>query len=252
MRHLMIYNRVNGSWKMSLLMIMVAVLSTQSHASQPLSRNSILLVAESANPWLIPKPPEETLRFEQPARFRQHPNRSDRYQMNRFVTPEILQSLKQQQMQTQLMQNDRRHNQRYDQQQRQLPYNSSLRQSMPLFPEQNNFASPSYGMGYANPLFDAPAVSPWGNSPDLIYRGESLPGTFTDGATEYMPWTQGDALGGLPPMYVPPGGENSLGDYYGRPGGNAETGGLERGSTENRMENNVFNPFTFLPNQKLQ
>jgi len=84
-------------------------------------------------------------------------------------------------------------------------------------------ASPSYGMGSVNPAYDVPAVSPWGETPDVMNGGEEFP------------WMPNEAIGGVPPIYVPPFVGNSRPDNVDRP-----TGG---------MGNEVFNPFTFLQNE---
>ena len=81
-------------------------------------------------------------------------------------------------------------------------------------------AQPAYGTGSLNPAFDVPAVSPWGDTPDVFYRGEEFP------------WMPNEAIGGVPPIHVPPfSGNSGLGEVNDSAG---------------RTENKVFNPFTFL------
>lgn len=84
-------------------------------------------------------------------------------------------------------------------------------------------ALPSYGMGSVNPAYDVPAVSPWGETPDVLHGGEQFP------------WMPNEAIGGVPPIYVPPFVGNNRPDNV-------------DGST-GRMGNEVFNPFTFLQNR---
>jgi len=90
----------------------------------------------------------------------------------RFVTPEILASLKQQQIQSQLMTENK---------------------PRPLMPRQSiqNYASPSSGMGFTNPLYDTPAVSPWSSGSDILYGGES------------SPFVPEEAIAGLSPFHNP-------------------------------------------------
>jgi hypothetical protein len=85
---------------------------------------------------------------------------------------------------------------------------------------QEHSAPPAYGMGSLNPAFDVPAVSPWGDTPDVLYRGEEFP------------WMPNEAIGGVPPIHVPPFS------------GNSGLGGVD--DSAGRTENKVFNPFTFL------
>ena len=74
----------------------------------------------------------------------------------RFVTPEILESLKQQQIQTQQMTENIQH---------------------PLLPHQSiqNYDYPSFGTGFKNPLYDTPTASPWSSGPDILYGGKMYP-----------------------------------------------------------------------------
>jgi len=84
-------------------------------------------------------------------------------------------------------------------------------------------ASPSYGMGSVNPAYDVPTVSPWGETPDVMSGGEEFP------------WMPNEAIGGVPPIYVPPFVGDSRPDNV-----DGSSGG---------MGNEVFNPFTFLQNE---
>jgi hypothetical protein len=66
-------------------------------------------------------------------------------------------------------------------------------------------------------------VSPWSSHPDVLFRGEQFP------------MVPNEALGGFPPMHVSPYGMNF-----------DDSGGAGKPSDEG--SDNVFNPFTFLPN----
>ena len=83
-------------------------------------------------------------------------------------------------------------------------------------------ASPYYDTGSVNPAYDVPAVSPWGETPAVLHSGEKFP------------WIPNEAIGGVPPIYVPP-----------FVGGNSPDNA--DGSTS-KMGSEVFNPFTFLQN----
>ena len=85
---------------------------------------------------------------------------------------------------------------------------------------------PLYGIGYTNPLYHTPAVSPWGSEPGLLYEGQSLP------------MVPNEAIGGIPPMHVPP----YLGDGRSH----------EPEEVESKDENSVFNPFEFGRKGRLQ
>lgn len=144
----------------------------------------------------------------------------------RFVTPQILESLKQQQTLNQMMPENRYYS----------PYDSyrrgGVQRSMGSFSQgggsqsgyyQNNITGPAYGAGAVNPLYEAPAVSPWGMGVDVLNQGGSFP------------MVPSEAIGGISPMYVP---------SYGMDNYN------ENGSYKHLESNDaqVFNPFTFLPN----
>ena len=88
---------------------------------------------------------------------------------------------------------------------------------------QSYSAPPAYGVGSLNPAYDVPAVSPWGETPDVLHGGDQFP------------WMPNEAVGGVPPIHVPP--------YA-----NTNTfGGM--GNAGARPENQVFNPYTFLQNK---
>ena len=179
------------------------------------------------NPWSLPQqlasPPEfqpYPKYYDQPdpatSPGRGYQERRGQRQRGRFVTPDVLESLKQQQRQHQVM-----------------PENQhGTRQYWPAQPGsgllgQGGYGYPLYGTGSANPLYDAPAVSPWGNGADVLNRG----GAF--------PMVPSEAIGGFSPMHVPSFGMNNYKDS-------------DSGEPVETDESNVFNPFTFLPNRSLR
>jgi hypothetical protein len=254
-----VYNNFNLSWVFSLLiMIPVSVMAESNDSHYPLQ-----LAEGPSNPWTLPPPvPQSTQRptqaygrypgsqgpgyqgpgyqgsesqgpgYQAPAKYYgqdAHRKEQGQHQQNKiwrntreqFVTPDILESLKQQQQRYQVMpRNQRPMNNRWQsrpqsQQFMQMPNGSGLN-------GQGAYNSPSYGAGSTNPLYDTPAVSPWGDGADVLYRGESFPNV------------PNEALGGFPPMHVPSFGMNTY----------KNTGPGEPLEVD---ENNVFNPFTFLP-----
>jgi len=226
-----------------LLMVIATAVTADSYASQSLSQYSIRLVAEQSNPWALPRTSEEFLEPQLRTRFRwqskAQPKRPDAYrfhsgrfesgQMGRFVTPEYLESLKQQQMLMQVMPENRQYNQQM--QTRAQSTQAMPQQSGPILPGQGYYGLPLYDMGNINPLYDTPEVSPWGSGSDLIYRGNKLPGSFSDQSSNLQPWVPNEALGGLPPIHIPQ-------DHLFMGG---------EGDTDKDAEDKVFNPYTFLP-----
>lgn len=246
--------RLVTGWAYVLLMIMVPpVMADNSTLVSESSSNPALQVAERSNPWILPDTQESNpevqpefqqsydndqryssapqpvqnpdvqkqYRREQPAqnrdRARQYqPGHQWQPQTERFVSPEFLESLKQQQQRYQVMPE----NQQYRQ-----PEPGRFMQIQPGTgsPGQGVYGYPLYGTGSANPLYDTPAVSPWSGGPDVLYRGESFP------------MVPNEALGGFPPMHVPSFGINKQ--------KNRESEELIEVD-----EYKVFNPFTFLPN----
>ncbi|NOQ88269.1 MAG: hypothetical protein GQ550_05035 [Gammaproteobacteria bacterium] len=187
------------------------------------SQYPVLRVAERSNPWALPQTQESRLEFRPGLQQQQNRDRARQYQpahqwqpqAERFVTPEFLESLKQQQQQHQVMPDNQQYLQPVPRQYMQMQPGSGL-------PGQGAYSYPSYGAGSANPLYDKPAVSPWGDGSDVLYRGESFP------------MVPSEALGGFPPMHVPSFGMNRY--------KNSESGELFETD-----EYKVFNPFTFLP-----
>jgi len=215
-----IINKFAVNLVFSLLVTIVVSAMTVSVAAdntihQQLPQYSLLLAGGQSNPWALPQAPEDTQGFQYPPQDtnQQYPgNRADiQYPGFRFVTPEILESLKQQQMQSQRIPGD------YLKRQYSSPPSMPL-QRMQRLPAQEYYGyPPPAGTGSSNPLYDVPAVSPWGNGPDVLYQGESFP------------WLPDAAIGGIPPIPVQPFPENN----------------------ERRETGNVFNPFTFGPNGNL-
>jgi hypothetical protein len=176
-----IYKLFNVGLACSLIMI----IATKAITDSPVAPYSLRLAAGQGNAWTAPQAPKS---WEQQNQTGQKQN-----QNFRFVTPEILESIKQQQTQNQLMPENRRYPPRHRQ------------------PSQY-YGYPSPGMGVANPLYDTPAVSPWGSSSDNLYGGES-------------PLVPKEAIGGFSPFNVMP--------FSG-------ADGLDGSGTPN-----VFNPFSF-------
>jgi hypothetical protein len=219
----MINKKFAVSLASSLLAMIAVSVTAESNTHQPFSQYSLLLAGRSTNPWALPPAPERAPNFQRPPRYRNQQYQNDQtdvqYPGFRFVTPEILESLKQTQMRTQQSpgRSSNRRSYRYQQ--------SVPPQMMSEPPVPGYYGFPSTTMGAPNPLYDVPAVSPWGNGPDVLYRGESFP------------WVPDAAIGGIPPMNVEPYIENNA------------TGDVESESKQYR--DNVFNPFTFGSNGNL-
>jgi hypothetical protein len=175
----------------------------------------IELVAENSNPWALPqrRPQDEEWNEPEVLMYQQQFEQNSQG----FVTQQELEQLEQQQMQMQLMPGDRRDLRR--------PIPGSSNSYMPQIYGYPSY-DPSYGMGYTNPLYHTPAVSPWGSEPGLLYDGQSLP------------MVPNEAIGGMPPMHVPP--------YL------DDGGAYEPEEIENNEENSVFNPFEFGRKGRLQ
>ena len=156
-------------------------------ADSPVSPYSQQLAAVRGNTsiWAVPQTPDNTSSFQQRYQFQgqqyQGRQRQQTNQNFRFVTPEILESLKQQQTQNQL-----------------TPENKQ-----PLKPQQSiqNYNYPALAMGLTNPLYDTPAVSPWSSGSDNLYGGESFP------------LDSKEAIGRFSPFQIMPfGGMNGIGE----------------------------------------
>ena len=256
MRRRLIYKIYAGSLLISLLMSNLA--TAGSGIEKSLLKHSPQLLAGQWNPWALPEVPENTMGFQCPADSQseqpygkpsygkpmgtQEQGRPIEFKQHlggRFVTPGILESLKQQQIQTQMTPAYEPHRQlRPRQRMQQQPVTRSAEKNY-------YYGEPSYGMGTVNPLFDAPAVSPWGSGPDVIYRGQSFPDSFSGVLPDSSPWVPNEAIGGLPPIHVPP---FEAGSNW-RELNSAGSNNAEAENIEKRTENNVFNPFTFAPSR---
>ena len=186
-----------------LLMIMVtSAIAANVAVDSEDSQYPGLRVAGQSNPWTLPQTQQNNFDFrsgfqQQPYDYyqqyqsapietqhpdAQYPDTQSRYRHNmplqnrdkmrqyqpthqwqpqaeRFVTPEFLESLKQQQKQHQLIPENQQYHQPVPRQFMQKQPGSGL-------PGQGIYSYPSYDAGSANPLYDAPAVSPWGNGTD--------------------------------------------------------------------------------------
>ncbi len=222
------HRMINNKFTVSLMFSLLAMLTVSAIAgNQPLPQYSLQMAGNSLNPWALPQVPEKPSGFQSQPRYSNQPYQNDQsdiqYPGFRFVTPEILESLKQQQMQTQQVPPRYPYRQYSNRQYRRQP--SPPPQLMSEQPMQGYYGVPSPGLGFANPLYDTPAVSPWGSGPDVIYRGQSFP------------WVPDAAIGGIPPMQVTPFIDNN--------------GQGDVGSGGELKQNNVFNPFTFGSNGNL-
>jgi len=180
----------------------------------------------SSNPWALPQAVEQLPAYQQ--------------QGYRFVTPEIIESLEQQQTRAQQVpgyyQNRQyRAPQSLPSRRPQVPAPPQvMQQLMPqlmseppiqTFPLHDTYGFSSPATGFTHPLTDLPSVSPWAGGPDVMYQGEQFP------------WLPNAAIGGIAPMNVSP--------FI----GNGQQG--EAPSEHNQIQNKVFNPFTFGSNGNL-
>ena len=138
----------------------------------------------------------------------------EKKQLERYVTPEIIESLNRQEAYMQQTQTDSLQQRATKSQSNSNQQSHWYQQNLQQYP-----AYPSYGMGRADPVYGVPSVSPWGNAADVINRREQFS------------WMPNEAVGGVPPIHVPPYSGDSLNRIDG-PGGDE-----------------VFNPFTFLQNE---
>ncbi|MBE9563686.1 MAG: hypothetical protein IMF17_00475 [Proteobacteria bacterium] len=239
--------RVTGGLMFSLLLAFASTAFAEDRVVDgPLiSDYSFQLIENGSNPWALPEVPEQS-KYQL---FRGQRNQSKEHQGTRFVTPEILESLKQQQMMYQQPSANGRNrvpsknNSNQGRFNRTMPAQpayglsapgSSYTPPMYSMPSPGGYGMPLDGMSYSNPMVDVPSVSPWGNTSDLLQRG----GTF--------PWMPNAAVGGLPPIHVQPFAEDqdadaNWGDYDGR----------ELNDDVKQFPGNVFNPFSFGPNGNL-
>jgi hypothetical protein len=267
MRNCKIYKQLTVGLACGLMM----VITTTAIAGSPVSQYSLRVTDEQSNPWASPHTPNSATGFQQIPKSREQQYQSRQIEKHkrgfRFVTPEILESLKQQQTQTQLMPENKQRplmprqsiqnygyppgfqqtpkTRRPQYQDRQIEKHKrgfrfvtpetleSLKQQQiqtqlmtennqrPLIPRQpvQNYGYPPSGTGFTNPLYDTPAVSPWSSGSDILHGGES------------SPFVPKEAIGGLSPFHIPPFADNN--------------GVYESGNTNILKETNVFNPFNF-------
>jgi hypothetical protein len=197
MQYRIIFNKFTGSWVFSSFMVIATTVSADSYLAQQYPQYSQQNYGSQpghrqTNPWLLPQTQEKSRDFQTFSNYqgrqpheRQSPQESpaDKQKQNfRFVTPEILESLKQQQTQSQLMPGSEYHQQDM--------YPRSAR---------GRYGYSPYGQGYTDSIYDLPAVSPWGIGPDVLYRGQSY-------------WAPNEAIGGIPPIPVPTFDENRYQD----------------------------------------
>ena len=225
MRDYLIYNKIAiAVFTLFAIISKTAVAESGAYISSP--EPSFELVADSSNPWALPpRRSADGPQQGQPVAPYQQQLESNNYG---FITDDELRRLEQQQTQTQLMHGDRRG----------YPQPGAAQSfSAPGFPLPGvvhdfgqsfgqGFGGASTGLGYTNPLYHTPAVSPWGSEPGLLYEGQSFP------------WVPNEAIGGIPPMHVSP--------YL-------DDGGIEQTEdVEKQEDGNVFNPFEFGRNGRLR
>ena len=188
------YNKFTIGLAYSLMMMIIV---STAIADSPISQYSLRTIGEHSNPWALPQTPNSASGFQQmPNTWGQQYQGSKIEKYNRgyrFVTPEILESLKQQQSQNQMTPEDKQ----------------------PLKSQRSiqNYSYPSLGMGYTNPLYGTPTVSPWSTDSNLLNSGDSFP------------MAPKEAIGGFSPFQVMPFSDMNGADESGN--------------------SNIFNPFGF-------
>ena len=179
-------SRFAGWFSLVLLTVAAVVVNTGELRAMPYSQqaNAPLLLADSSNPWALPEAggneTENRQQMQNNGRRRNEPRYYEddnqwQPRSSRFVTPEILDSIKRQQTQNQLMYGN--------------PYYQPYVQPQPNPRSYGNYYSaPPPASVFIDPLYNVPPVSPWGNAPDLLYRGQAYP------------LVPNEAVGGLPPI----------------------------------------------------
>ena len=258
MRFRIIYNKLAGSCVFGLLMLTTTAVPADSGSSPQLPQYSSQVVATSSysrNPWVLPEKPDAAVGFMTFPSYSQRPYQQDNKDMDgqykgktfkggRFVTPKILERLKQQQTRNQQMP-------RYERNDRYLPRSPNPESNKSLI--QGGDEYPSCEVGNVNSLYDIPNISPWGSGLDVIYRGESFPdvyydsmpgaftGVFPNANREFPnanPWVPSEAVGGIPPMNIP---------LYKYDRYSDEIEGSDDQNQTFRWQNNTFKPFDFMP-----
>ena len=252
------------SWVLSLLLSIAVTAHTEEAIAQVIPHDSLQLAANQGNPWALPEAEDKSQYGQFPGHDTQKKNPVFKQRGYRFVTPEILESLKQQQM---LYQQIPGYDQRPGYEQRRArPYQSRPGQLVPTplmpglsmkgpslyqSPMQRSYGLPPDGMSYSNPMYDIPEVSPWGSDSNLLQRGGSFP------------WMPDAAVGGLPPIHVQPFGDDAFSNSHGFDQAWPEEKTNNQGGVtmpllpsmqmplQNAPQNNIFNPFSFGPNGNL-
>lgn len=252
---------LSGIKVLSLLVLISSSAVAEVNSDSSLPYHARMLLAEQGNPWALPESSWQPQPFHFPQYYQKNkhnaetpdsgPSRQPEYHdswqsQQRFVTPEILDSIKKQQSQMQKLP-PQYGDYRYSAPRRAVPF---MTMPPPAYP--SNPAGSYYGMPlpsemeFANPMYDIPSVSPWGDGPDVMLRGQSLP------------WVPDEAIGGLPPMSISPYFDEGR---YGNAGSNPSSGDEKYQQQEKNdslggdltsPQENIFNPFTFIPNKALQ
>jgi hypothetical protein len=174
MQHRIIFNKFTGIWVISSLMFISTAVVAGGYYSQQYPRysqqsSSAQSDHRQTNPWLLPEKKQSNLEFQQCPDYQGQQYTDSQQSQNDqhtgqqkqgfgFVTPAILESLKQQQSKYQ-----------------EMPGSDRSQQSRSRQPSRGYYGNSPYGMGYSTPIFGAPGYSPWGGGPDLLYRGEEYP-----------------------------------------------------------------------------
>ncbi len=158
MQHRIIFLKYSASRMLAILAAIATSVAADNVALQSSSQYPSILVAGQANPWALPETQKETQDFRPLTNNQDKRFKYEQKVQGKFVTPEILDSIKQQQTQTQLMPGQQQYNQLL--QNRGMPVRPGY-----SMPGQGYYGAPSYGMGMTNPLYNTQAVSPWGSTP---------------------------------------------------------------------------------------
>jgi hypothetical protein len=250
-RFRIINNKLAASCVFTLLLVITTAVPADSGYSSQLPQYSSQVAAGSSysrNRWAPPEKPEATVGFMRFPGYSQKPYQQrnkdiDRqykdksFTGGRFVTPQILERLKQQQTRNQQVP-------RYQRNERYLPSSPTSESNKSLIQGTDDY--PSCDVGNVNSLYDISTVSPWGSGPDVIYRGESfpdtysnsIPGAYTGVFPNASPWGPSAVVGGTAPMNAP----IYEYDHY-----SGEIKGFDDQNKTYRWQNNAFKPFGFMP-----
>gem|GEM_PF-3104418 len=212
---------------------------------------------QNGNPWALPEPvepeyghfPERQGRYgrarDDAGAHRGQAGSDDKQQYgnwptsyDRFVTPELLESLKNQQSRMQQTNDPGQYSGQHYRYDGYMDVRPMMRSPSRYTPYTGSPYTVPYGMGGYNPLFDSPMSSPWLTDPGAMFRGQSF---------SYVP---DEAIGGIPPMRTPVFGPGRM------PSGLSD--GMmsdplpdSAGDFIDEVPDKVFNPFTFLPDSNL-